>query len=216
MAGRFCNCRACRLRYYILFDSEREAVLGRITTHSSDTRYFPRDALRGSTDFVVRTLKDEGWIAGTVGMEFSSYRPNRVISLGLQAAFEDAGARVVDCTHILRNLRWIKSASEINCLEEAARIANIGLATAHESIAPGVSELEVYGEIVRAMAAAGGENPGITMPVLSGSKTNALFVRACARDVLKDDRTAPARLSRSFVPFLGAHIGASGPLRSCL
>jgi Xaa-Pro aminopeptidase len=172
---------------YIFFDSEREAVLGRITTLSTDTRFFPRNVLRGSTDFVVKNLKDEGWLEGTVGLEFSSYRPNRVISQSLQAAFESAGARVVDCTRILRDVRWIKSDAEIRCLEEAARIANVGLAAANESIAPGVSELEVYGEIVRAMAAAGGENPGITMPVLSGSKTNAPHALASRRKVQRGE-----------------------------
>ena len=31
---------------FILFDSEREAILGRIFTASQDTRLFPRDSMR--------------------------------------------------------------------------------------------------------------------------------------------------------------------------
>lgn len=173
--------------HYILFDSEREAVLGRIFTHSSDTRYFPRNALRGSADFVAQELKREGWLNGTVGMEFWSYRPNRVISHQLEDAFVSAGAKVVDGTHLLREQRWIKSPAEIECLKEAARIANIGMAAARETIGAGVSELEVYGEIVRAMARAGGENPGITMPVLSGTKTNALHGLSTRRKMQKGE-----------------------------
>ncbi|MGE3873403.1 MAG: M24 family metallopeptidase [Parvibaculaceae bacterium] len=160
--------------HYILFDSEREAVLGRIFTRSVDTRYFPRDALRGSADFVIRELQNANWLKGTVGMEFWSYRPNRVVSHRLEEAFTAAGAKVIDGTQPLRELRWVKSAAEVECLKEAARIANIGMAAAKSTIAAGVTELEVYGEMVRAMAGAGGENPGITMPVLSGTKTNAL------------------------------------------
>ena len=159
--------------HYILFDSEREAVLGRIFTHSVDTRFFPRHALRGSLEFVVEELKRDGWLAGRVGMEFLSYRPNRVASQRLESAFRAAGATVSDATLLLRELRWIKSSAEVACLKEAARIANLGMAAARATIAAGVTELEVYGEMVRAMAKAGGENPGITMPVLSGSKTNA-------------------------------------------
>lgn len=159
---------------YILFDSEREAVLGRIFTRSVDTRYFPRNALRGSSDFVAQELKREGWLNGTVGMEFWSYRPNRVVSHRLEDAFLSAGAKVVDGTQLLREVRWIKSTAEIECLKEAARIANIGMAAAKATIGAGVAELDVYGEMMRAMACAGGENPGITMPVLSGTKTNAL------------------------------------------
>lgn len=166
---------------YIFFDSEREAVLGRIFTHSRDTRFFPRSQLRGSLDFVVQELKAQGWLNGTVGLEFHSYRPNRAISQSLEAAFEAQGARVVDGTQILREQRWLKSPEEMKCLEEAARIANIGQAAARDTIREGVTELEVYGEIIRAMAAAGGENPSMTISVLSGAKSNALHGMATRR-----------------------------------
>jgi Xaa-Pro dipeptidase len=169
---------------YILFDSEREAVLGRIFTRSVDTRYFPRDAMRGSAGFVAQELKREGWLDGTVGMEFWSYRPNRVVSQRIEDAFVALGAEVVDGTRVLRELRWIKSPAEIECLKEAARIANVGMAAAKATIGAGVAELDVYGEMVRAMARAGGENPGITMPVLSGTKTNALHGVATRRKML--------------------------------
>lgn len=168
---------------FILFDSEREAVLGRIFTASTDTRYFPRESLRDGAQFAVGELKAAGWLNGAVGMEFWSYRPNRVISQRLEALFQSAGAKVVDATELLRDVRWIKSPAEVTCLEEAARIANIGMAAAKAALRPGVSELEVYGEMVRAMAAAGGENPGITMPVLSGTKTNALHGLSTQRKI---------------------------------
>ncbi len=160
---------------YILFDSEREAILGRIFTRSTDTRYFPRTALRGSPDFIANELRSAGWLNGTVGMEFLSNRPNRVVGGELEASFRAAGARdVVDATRLLREVRWIKSAAEMECLKEASRIADIGMTAARNAIADGVTELEVFGEMVRAMSAAGGENAGNTMPVLSGAKTNAL------------------------------------------
>jgi Xaa-Pro aminopeptidase len=168
---------------YILFDSEREAVLGRIFTASADTRYFPRHSLRDGAEFTVEELKAAGWLKGTVGMEFGSYRPNRLISQRLEVLFKGAGAKVVDATELLREVRWIKSAAEVACLEEAARIANVGMAAAKAALRPGVAELEVYGEMVRAMAGAGGENPGITMPVLSGTKTNALHALSTRRKI---------------------------------
>jgi Xaa-Pro aminopeptidase len=57
-------------------------------------------------------------------------------------------------------------------IKEAARIADIGLDAAVNTIRPGVTELEVWGEIMAAMARAGGENPSLTLPVLSGLKAN--------------------------------------------
>jgi Xaa-Pro aminopeptidase len=173
--------------HYILFDSEREAILGRIFTASKDTRLFPRNSQRDGATFTVEQLKAEGWLKGTVGMEFWSYRPNRMISQRYEALFQAAGAKVVDGTDVLRQVRWVKSPAEVACLREAARIANIGMAAAKATLRPGVTELEVYGEMVRAMAAAGGENPGITMPVLSGTKTNALHGLATKRKMQKGE-----------------------------
>ncbi|WP_439817404.1 M24 family metallopeptidase [Zavarzinia sp. CC-PAN008] len=167
--------------HFIRFDSEREAICGRIFTRSSDVRFFPRTALRGSTGFVIDELRAAGWLTGTVGMEFWSYRPNRMIGAELQAAFEGAGRPVVDGTELLRDQRWVKSPAEVDCLREAARIADVGMAAARAAMRPGVMELEIYGEMIRAMGAAGGEHPGNVMPVLSGRKTNALHGVATRR-----------------------------------
>src|SRR5262249_55646905 len=100
---------------YILFDSEREAVLTRVFTLAQDVRYFPRSALRGSVEFVIDELKREGWLRGSVGMELWSYRPNRPIGERLEAAFAAAGARVTDGTSLLREVRHVKSPAEIAC-----------------------------------------------------------------------------------------------------
>ncbi len=169
--------------HYILFDSEREAVLGRVYTASVDTRYFPRDSMRDGAAFSVGELKAAGWLNGTVGLEMRSYRPNRMISERIESLFAAAGCKVVDGTDVLREVRWVKSAAEVECLREAARIANIGMTAAKAALKVGATELSVYGAMVQAMAEAGGENPGITMPVLSGTKTNALHAMAGRRRI---------------------------------
>ncbi len=156
---------------YIFFDTVREKLITRYCTHSTDTRIFPLASMRDGTAFIVDELKAEGWAMGRVGLEFWSYRPNRVVGGRIQSRFEEAGCTVVDGSDVLREVRWVKSPAELACIEEAGRIAETGLKAARDTVRPGVSELEVYGAIVHAMAAAGGENPGITMPVLSGKKT---------------------------------------------
>ncbi len=157
---------------FILFDTPSEQVMCRFVTCAEDLRTFPIDNRRDGIGFIMDQLGAEGWLGGTVGMEFHSYRPNPAISARFRAAFEDHACRVTDGSDILREIRWLKSPQEIAYLERAAEIADIGLAAAREAIRPGVSELEVYGEIIRAMARAGGENPAITLPVLSGLKAN--------------------------------------------
>ena len=151
---------------FIHFETEREAVLTRTFTVSRDTRFFPRDSYRDGTRFIADELKAEGWLKGALGLEFWARRPNRAVSERFQGAFEAAGARIVDGSAIVREVRWRKSAAEMACLDEAARIAVAGLERASEVIRPGVSELEVQGEVLRALTAAGGEMPAMMLPVL--------------------------------------------------
>ena len=157
---------------FIMFDTPSEKVMCRFVTCADDIRTFPIDNRRDGIGFIMDELKAEGWLGGTVGMELYSYRPNPAISARFRAAFEATESKVTDGSDILREVRWLKSPQEIAYLEHAARITDIGIEAAKNTIRPGVTELEVYGEIIRAMAKSGGENPAITLPVLSGAKAN--------------------------------------------
>ncbi len=157
---------------FIMFDTPSEQIMCRFVTCATDLRIFPMGERRDGIAFIVDELSAAGWLGGTVAMEFHSYRPNPAVSGRFRAAFEGAGCRVTDGSDILRELRWVKSPQEIAYIERAAKIADIGLAAAAKTIRPGVTELEVWGEIMAAMSRAGGENPGLPLPVLSGLKAN--------------------------------------------
>ena len=157
----------------IVFDTPSEEILVRFVSVADDIRIFPVDNRRDGIGFIVEQLRAEGWLGATVGFELHSHRPNPAVSQRFREAFEAAGCRVADGSDILRELRWVKSPQEMAYMERAGQICDIGLAAARDAIRPGVSELEVYGEIIRAMATAGGENPGITLPVLSGPRANS-------------------------------------------
>jgi Xaa-Pro aminopeptidase len=174
---------------FILFDTEREWVLSRYCSCSRDTRIFPPTSMRDGQAFIVDELKKDGWLNdGTrVGLEFWSYRPNRVLSQRFEQKFVDAGAAVVDGSDVLREVRWVKSPLEMAAIEEAARIADVGLMAARDAIRPGAMELEVYAEMVAALAGAGGENPAITQPVLSGKKANAAHAMSSRRKIQEGD-----------------------------
>ncbi len=166
---------------FIHFETEREAVLTRTFAVSKDTRYFPKSSYRDGTAFIAAELEAEGWLKGSVGLEMHAMRPNRAVSDRFQAAFEAAGAKVVDGSLILRDVRWVKTPAEMACLKEGCRIAAAGLERAREVLAPGVTELEVQGEVICAMAKAGGELQSMMMPVLSGKKSNAAHAIATRR-----------------------------------
>jgi Xaa-Pro aminopeptidase len=113
--------------------------------------------------------KAEGWLDGKVGLEFSSHTPNPAVSKELVSAFYAQGVHeVVDVSHAVRAIRRVKSPQEIAYIEEAARICDIGHEAVRNTLRPGVTELEVYGEATLAMARAGGEISGIVGAVSSG------------------------------------------------
>jgi len=172
---------------YIHFEVQNEQVIAGFTSVSRDFRIFGGDAQPGDDvlDFIVDELAGEGWLDGaTVGLEMFSYRPKRGVSEMLQAAFEGKGAAVVDGTEVVGKVRKIKSPQEIAYTRTAARIGDVGMKTALETIRPGVTELDVYGEVVRAMAQAGGENPSITMPVSSGAKSSCMHALASRKKIM--------------------------------
>jgi Xaa-Pro dipeptidase len=173
---------------FIDFDTEEEEILARYTSISSDTRIYRETAVTTAMpSWIVQELKKEGWLPATVGFEMWSYRPNRAVSEMFQSAFEKEGCRVVDGTDIVRKVRAIKSPQEIAYVEKAAQIAEIGHKAAIETMRPGMTELDVYGEIVNAMAKAGGENPAIPVLVTSGPKCACLHALASRKKIKKGE-----------------------------
>ncbi|MBT6119383.1 MAG: aminopeptidase P family protein [Rhodospirillaceae bacterium] len=172
---------------FILFDTDRETVMHRTYTAARDIRLFPPGRTRDGTAFIAQELAAEGWLAGTVGLEFWSHRPNRAISERFQGHLEAQGARVVDGSDVLREVRWLKSPAELARIRAAARIGCAGLRAAGTAIRPGAMELAVLGEAMAAMGRDGGEVPGVIPPVLSGPKTASPHALATDRRIGLDE-----------------------------
>ena len=102
---------------FIHFEVENEQVLAGFTSISTDLRILPEAAqpMDGMKEFIVTELAAAGWLKGTIGLEMSSYRPNRAYSEEFQAALEERGATVVNGSDIIAAVRRSKSAQE-NCL----------------------------------------------------------------------------------------------------
>jgi Xaa-Pro aminopeptidase len=173
---------------YIHFENQDEKLLVEFTTHAPDLRIMPEhDITSDFMDFVIRELKQQGWLGGRVAIEKHSYRPNPADSARMQAQFEQKGCEVVDGTHLVAAARKLKSELEIEVVREAARIGDIGLQAALDKIEVGMTELDVYAEIVYAMAKAGGENPAITMPVVSGKKSACFHAMSSRKKIAAGD-----------------------------
>ena len=158
---------------FIHFDSPAELPQLARTSISNDNRYYPSRDGKQNLEFIIKELRQEGWLKGRVGLEFWSYVPNRAISEMMEKAFRKEGCEVVDGSKIMREVRRIKSSREIEYIEEGVKIADIGHKTIMETLRPGMSELEIHGEAMRNMLAAGGEFPALitlvkSTPVING------------------------------------------------
>jgi Xaa-Pro aminopeptidase len=77
-------------------------------------------------------------------------------------------ARVVPAGPVLSRLRMLKEPAEVECLRDAARVAEAGMAAAVRAIRPGVRETHVAGEAEHAMRRAGAEGWASATYVASG------------------------------------------------
>jgi Xaa-Pro aminopeptidase len=142
---------------FVLFDgAEHEEVIRR-TSMAPDVRLLPRYERDRMLDFILDQLRAEGWLRGTVGLEFYSYLPNPAVHAQVRAGLEAAGCSVVDGTGAVRRVRRVKSAAELACIEKAAAIADAGITGLVEQVRPGMTELEAWAIMMSSMVAAGGE-----------------------------------------------------------
>jgi Xaa-Pro aminopeptidase len=173
---------------YIHFEREDEKLLVEFSTYAPDLRIPDAEGeAQGMIPFVIRELAQQGWLNGRVAIEMYSYRPNPADSARMRALFESKGCEVVDGTDLVAAARKLKSPLEIEAVREAARIGDIGLQAAIDKIAVGATELDVYAEIIYAMAKAGGENPAITLPVVSGKKSACFHALSSRKKIMAGD-----------------------------
>jgi Xaa-Pro dipeptidase len=114
-------------------------------------------------DTVVDRLKELGLEAGRIGMDGlagpldpDGWLPHSVFTrLGELAP----RAEFVNLGDMMELLRTQKSEEELQILARAAKLGDLMLKTCHDVARPGVRESEVYGRMMEAMLAEGGEEP---------------------------------------------------------
>ncbi|WP_420588498.1 M24 family metallopeptidase [Bacterioplanoides sp.] len=156
------------------YDTEYEDYVHKATSVFDTQVWIPDEFMetgggaQGGIEFILKDLKQRGWLKGRVGMELLSHVPNPVVSQQIRGGIEASGAEVVDSSLLIRGVRRVKSAREILYTEQAAKIADIGFAAIRDHFYPGVTPLELHGVAIQAMLAAGGELPGLNQGVISG------------------------------------------------
>lgn len=152
----------------IHFDFGGEEELLSATSVCRDVRIYPGEAVDGSLAFLVRELTSAGWLPGLVGRERRGLPPDQRTGEAIEGAIAAAGCKIGDATALIDRLLHLKSGAEVERIEAAGRVLDIGLRAAVEVIAPGVTELEVWGQMMLAMAKAGGQPAALHELVASG------------------------------------------------
>jgi len=91
----------------------------------------------------------------------------------------------IDCGNILRQSRMLKLEGELGLLRQASRITDEAISIIHQMIRPGVSELEIAGEISRHIVKHGGVPKFIV--VTSGERSSRVDAYATSKPLAEQD-----------------------------
>ncbi|CAG7608289.1 M24 family metallopeptidase [Leucobacter soli] len=152
----------------VLFETNGHEEMIEMHSVVTDARIYPERDVEEALDFIVGELRSEGWLNGRVGVEQWSYIPNRYVGGRFEARLREAGCEIVDVSLPVRALRRVKSAQELQYIEKAAAICDAGLIAVRDVLQPGMTELEVWSEMLRGMVAAGGEPAALHESVVVG------------------------------------------------
>ncbi|MBE7010261.1 MAG: aminopeptidase P family protein [Ruminococcaceae bacterium] len=104
---------------------------------------------------------------------------------GLKDSFPKA--EIVKCNEIMVELRKIKSANELACIQEGFRIVDLATDEVIRQLKPGVTELQMVGVAQRVIYEEGAEYEGLPMYVFSEKSTSHAISRSGYRTINKGD-----------------------------
>ena len=140
----------------------------------------------------IERINELGLQKGTIGISGLAglFRaPEGIIPYSSVKTIQDAfsQAKIVNATEMMQEIRAVKSAEEVSMLERSAAIVEKTIEAMVQHANPGVSEKELYGAMVHAMLANGGELPTLFFLSAGPGLTNSSFVPTDYR-IQKGDR----------------------------
>lgn len=104
---------------------------------------------------------------------------------GLKDSFPEA--EIIKCNDIMVQLRQIKSANELACIQEGFRIIELATDEVIRNLKPGVTELQMVGIAQRVIYEEGAEYEGLPMYVFSEKSTSHAISRSGYRTINQGD-----------------------------
>src|SRR5688572_11421404 len=154
----------------------------------------------------IERITELGLQRGTIGISGLAglFRaPEGIIPYSSVKAIQDAfpQATIVNATELMQEIRAIKSAEEVSMLQRSAEIVEKTIEAMVEHANPGVSEKELYGAMVHAMLANGGELPTLFFLSAGPGLSNSSFVPTDYRIDRKSTRLNSSHSQISYAVF---------------
>ena len=147
----------------------RDVDIGRaeVTSWVSDVRLY-RHGADDPVEMAANAVKERLGSGSRVGADLKAYAFTGLHAIRLKEILEPASLE--DFSKGLDGVRLSKSDAEMVYVRKAAEIASIGLERARAVARPGITEIDLAGEIETAMRRAGTEYPGMPTWIHSGPR----------------------------------------------
>ena len=171
----------------VFFDGRAHTTIVSTTPGITDVVWFDRWPVDEVMDCIAAALKDRGLGGKTIATQRWNHSPHADTIDGLGERLAGIGARVVDGSFLVEDVRLVKSPREIAVVREAAAIADRAMAAARDAIRPGILETEIEGVLIGEMMTAGGGYPAIRSMIGSGPRAGTHHSPAQGRAVTAGD-----------------------------
>ena len=138
-------------------------------------------------DTIVDTLAGRGLAKGTVGLQPWGYGIHVSVVEALAAKLEAKGAKTLDASLLVEEIRVVKSPREVAVMREAAAMADTALEVVRAEMRPGMSETQIEGVLMGSLMSQGCNYPAIHTMVGSGIRSGTHHSAPTQRKVREGD-----------------------------
>lgn len=135
---------------------------------------FVQNPVKHPLHFVADILKNRGWGGKRIGVETDAYYYTARSDASLREGLPEA--TIVDANLLVNWVRLVKSDAEIALMKEAGKITEKVMATAIDTVRPGVRECDAVAAVYHAQMSGterfGGDYPSIVPMMPTGEKTS--------------------------------------------
>ena len=154
----------------VFFDERAHTTLVSTTPEIREIVWLDDSSHSEPIEVIARELDARGLGKAAIGIEKWGYSPHASVVDALERRLQSSGAKVVDASPLVEDIRFVKSPLEVAHVRKAAAIADEAMTAARDALRPGITETELEGVIMGTMMKAGGGYPGIRTMVASGPR----------------------------------------------